>query len=322
MEERFRWRFRSLITALLLSLLPFIEVPAAFWIFIICGEGIGLKTVDKIIKARLPHPLVQNAIFEACRLSALRDSIDPAPDFKAMRVIFTKKNSDGDIMSITSPRRLKANPDMGVFLAGVALAQKYMNIPDPAAELPLKVNVQFPITEFYNIVAPRPRRAIASKNRLRFDESLNVLAQTSIAVVYGNKGQKKHGGNTGYSMRSSLWDYRFDPSKGRTGGTITLAILSDFIPRDYYLWADAAQCNCFESPVSRQIFWQLVGRQHFRSNVVALADICGLPAESRLDRWYKRNLLPAVDELNSAGYIIKREGEGVGADYVFSRKKK
>lgn len=279
--------------------------------------------IDKfsVVKAKLPHPLLQTAIFEACRLSESRDSIDPGPDFKSLRVILTKKNSDGDIMTITAPRRLKANPDMGVFLAGVALAQKYMDIPDPATELPLKVNVTFPITEFYDLVSPGDRRTTASKHRLRFDESLNVLAQTSIAVIYGNKDKKKHGVNTGYRMRSSLWDYKFDPSKGRGGGSIALAILSDFIPRDYYLWADAALCNRFESPVSRQIFWQLVGRQHFKSNVAALADICGLSAESRLDKWYKRNLLPAVDELNSAGYIIKREGTGVDADYIFSRKK-
>lgn len=277
--------------------------------------------VDKIVKARLPHPLLQNAIFEACRLSESRDSIEPEPGCKGLRVIFTKTNIDGDVMTITAPRRLKANPDMGVFLAGVALAQKYMGIPENLEDLPLKVNVTFPITEFYDLVAPGDRRAMASKNRLRFDESLNTLAQTSIAVVYGNKGRKKHGGNTGYSMRSSLWDYRFNPLKGRGGGSIALAILSDFIPRDHYLWADAALCNRFGSAVSRQIFWQLVGRQHFKADVPALAEMCGLPPESRLDRWYKRNLLPAVDELNSAGYIIKREGAGVDADYVFKRKK-
>ena len=280
-----------------------------------------METADKIIKARLPHPLLQNAIFEACRLSESRDSIDPGPACKGLRVIFTKTNIDGDVMTITAPRRLKANPDMGVFLAGVALAQKYMGIPENLEDLPLKVNVTFPITEFYDLVAPGDRRATASKNRLRFNESLNTLAQTSIAVVYGNKGRKKHGENSGYRMRSSLWDYRFNPLKGRGGGSIALAILSDFIPRDYYLWADAALCNRFELAVSREIFWQLVGRQHFKADVSALAEICGLPPESRLDRWYKRNLLPAVDELNSAGYIIKREGTGLDADYVFNRKK-
>ncbi|NCC62829.1 MAG: hypothetical protein EOM12_18335, partial [Verrucomicrobiae bacterium] len=102
-----------------------------------------------IVKAKLPHPLVQNAIFEACRLSESRDSIDPGPGCKGLRVIFTKTNIDGDVMTITAPRRLKANPDMGVFLAGVALAQKYMGIPENLEDLPLKVNVTFPITEFY-----------------------------------------------------------------------------------------------------------------------------------------------------------------------------
>lgn len=275
---------------------------------------------DLIIKACLPHPLVQNAVFEACRLREYRNSIDPGSDFKSLKVIFTRKNDDGDIMTITSPRRLKANPDMGVFLAGVALAQKYMSVPDNPSELPLKVNVTFPITEFYDLVAPNDRRALISKSRLKFDESLNVLAQTNIAVAYGAKGIKKHGGAASYSMRSSLWDYRFDPLRGRTGGSITLAILSDFIPRDYYVWADAALCNRFESVVSRQIFWQLVERQHFKADVHALAEMCGLPLESRLDRWYKRNLLPSIEELSSSGYIIKREGSGLSTEYVFKRK--
>lgn len=277
-----------------------------------------MKITNKVVKAHLPHPLVQNAIFEACRFS--ENITDEAENIK---VVFTKTNTAGDVMKISSPRKLKAIPDMGVFLAGIALAQN--NISDVGKRDlesgALKINTNFPIKDFYDLISPKESRGWISKNRAVFDESLKTLADTSISVAYAPGTRKKHGDKLSYIMKSSLWDYEFVPVKGRNGGIIRLAILRDFFPRNYYIWADAALCNRLELTVSRQIFWQLLGREHFKAGISDLASLCGFPAEGRLDMWLKRNLSPSIEELNSAGYRIKREGKGLSADYVFYRKK-
>ncbi len=213
-----------------------------------------------IVKAKLPHPLVQNAIFAACKGGVEEPLVNPDHG-EDRSVVFKTVNAAGDVMLVVSPRRLKTNPDMGVFLAGVALAQKYMPTQTEEDWKNVKINVRFPVREFYDLVAPGDLRPRASKNRLWFEESLCTLAKTRVSVTFGDPGIGKHGGNLRYQMQSSLWDYKFCPLRGRSGGTIVLSILSDFVPRDYYVWADAALCNRLESQVSREIFWQLIGRE-------------------------------------------------------------
>ena len=271
-----------------------------------------------VIKAKLPHPLVQNAIFAACKGGVEEPLVNPDHG-EDRSVVFKTVNATGDVMLVVSPRRLKTNPDMGVFLAGVALAQKYMPTQTEEDWKNIKINVTFPVREFYDLVAPGELRPKASKNRLWFEESLCTLAKTSISVTFGDPGIGKHGGNLRYQMQSSLWDYKFCPLRGRSGGTIVLSILSDFVPRDYYVWADAALCNRLESQVSREIFWQLIGREHFRIDVSTLSCLCGVSPQSRLDKWDRRALQPALEELSSCGYRIEREGTGTDSVYVLSR---
>lgn len=201
---------------------------------------------EPIVKAYIPHPLAQNYLFSACKFSGYRDKPEKDSNGKDIPVTVQKTNErTGDVLTVTSPRGLKADPDMGVFLSVIALAQKYIAehlddipvstvniihrdskgrpLPSPPKAVTMKAAALFKISDLYDLLAQTPnQRAQISKHKDRIEESMKILAKTHISIAYAPSQIKKHNdagcnfpkrkyniGSISGALESSLWDYKY-----------------------------------------------------------------------------------------------------------------
>ena len=68
-------------------------------------------------KAYLPHPIFQSTLFAATRTRK-------EGEYRKNGLTIVSENKFGDTITISAPRTLFVSPDMGVFLATVACAQR------------------------------------------------------------------------------------------------------------------------------------------------------------------------------------------------------
>ncbi len=246
-------------------------------------------------KAYLPHPFFQNSIFLCTRARN--------PDeYRKRSVTVEVTNRNGDIMTVRSARTLFASPDMGVFLAVVALLQKHGVhdlVDSVTGEVAGRVRSTFPIGELYDLTGMGRSAA-----RERLLTSLDVLGSVSLSVKYGltPENLERHRLSLGFQM-SSFWDLNIVPRKGRRGSIVELFPSRYLIPNDHNLWADAALCNALQIDTARAIFWALICRQHFCGTVAEWQKLLGSQYQA-LRNWRANHFLPALEELTKYGYKV------------------
>lgn len=251
-------------------------------------------------RAHLPHPLFQSAVFLCTR------SREP-DEYRKRSMVRAFKNIFGDVVTIRSSRTLLACPDMGVFLATVALIQKhgFSELIDSATgETTHRVRSVFPISELYDLTGMG-----RSSARERLLTSLEVLGSVTLSVRYAQteKNLVRHRNFRSFEM-SSWWDVIIVPRRGRAGSLVELYPSHYLIPTEKNLWADAELCNKIKNDTARSIFWNLIARQHYKGGVEQWRNLLGSQSQS-LRKWEVNCLCPALDELAVHGYIVSNEGK-------------
>lgn len=251
-------------------------------------------------RAYLPHPIFQTTLFAAVRERQKNE-------YRKRSVTLERTNRWGDVLTIRSARTLFAMPDMGVFLATVALIQKHGFhdlIDGVTGETVGRVRSMFPIGELYDLTGMG-----RSSARDRLLISLETLGSVSVSVKYAKTpdSMERHRYSDGFHM-ASFWDMNIISRKGRSGSLVEIFPSKYLIPNKRSLWADAKLCNSLKTDTSRVIFWNLICRQHLRASIHNWKKLVGSEAE-RVDKWRARQLMPAVEELAAHGYYIE-EGDG------------
>lgn len=261
-------------------------------------------------KAYLPQPLMQGMPFLLSRKWKKEGQEGKG------RSIIKRRNSWGDLMIIESRRPLLVSPDMGIFVAVIALCQHHgirRLIEEDTGNPSHRLVSRFPISELYEITGMRRGQA-----RIALLDSMECLGSTSISVRYAvNNNKSRHANKPRYSL-TSFWDIFVDPRKGRAGSLVTLYLADAVIPRRTYLWADAGLCNRLRRDTARAIFWSLLSREHFGGTLVEWQQLIG-GESGDIWHWRDRQFLPALEELASHGYDVRGdENDGI---YVVTRPK-
>lgn len=274
-------------------------------------NSVAVKAIETEIegngkRAYLPHPFFQSSLFLCTRTRR--------PDeYRRRSVTVEVTNRNGDVMTIRSARTLFASPDMGVFLATVALIQKHgfhALIDAVTGEVTGRVRSVFPIGELYDLTGMG-----RSSARERLLTSLDVLGSVSLSVKYGLTAAnlERHRLSMGFQV-SSFWDVNIIPRKGRAGSIVEVYPSRYLIPNAHSLWADASLCNTLRSDTAKAIFWVLICRQHCAGTVKDWMGYLNAQRSSTKD-WRYRSFLPALAELTGHGYSVS-EKDGI---YVVKR---
>lgn len=257
-------------------------------------------------RAYLPHPFFQSSLFLCTRTRR--------PDeYRRRSVTVEVTNRNGDVMTIRSARTLFASPDMGVFLATVALIQKHGFhdlIDSVTGETVGRVRSIFPIGELYDLTGMG-----RSSARERLLTSLKTLGSVSVSVKYAKTpdNMERHRYSDGFHM-ASFWDMNIIPKRGRSGSLVEVFPSKYLLPNKRSLWADAELCNSLKSDTARAIFWSLICRQHCAGTVKDWMGYLNAQRSSTKD-WRYRSFLPALAELTGHGYSVS-EKDGI---YVVKR---
>lgn len=266
------------------------------------------------VKAYLPHVIAQGIPFFISRLP--RGQHAQFKEGPSSRKIVIRENYWGDRMKIESRRPLLVVPDMGVFLGTIALIQANKPerlIKEKSGEPSNRLFSEFPLRDLYNLL-----RASKGRERLKVIESLEVLGGTTLSISIKNpQSTQEHQRMRGRHLFESFWDFEITPRRGRGGSIITFYPLSALIPRDEYLWVDAATCNALRQDMARAIFWALLCRQHFAGTIAEWQQLLGTK-DRNIWRWRDQRFLPALEELSMYGFKVREEED----KYVVSRPRK
>ncbi|WP_455595281.1 hypothetical protein [Cloacibacillus porcorum] len=252
------------------------------------------KIINDGRRAYLPQPFFQSTIFIASRQRKVGEH-------RKNGLLVKRQNKWGDIITIKSPLTLFCRPDMGVFLAAMALFQKYIkkepdfmrthfcNASDKSVW-----GAEFPVGELYDLTQT------SSDRWSELEASLMAIGSTTISVHYADS--HKHGGRVGFDI-GGLWLWRREKRNGRLGSLLQLNPVKELVPDRNYLYGDALICNKLKSDTARSIFWALVCREHVKGRVENYAQFCGVEP-NRIWDWNRRQFLPALDELQEYKYTI------------------
>ena len=244
-------------------------------------------------RAYLPHSFFQNCIFAATR-AVNNATVDKKTGF----VVVTRANRAGDVVEIKSPTLLQARPDMGVFLAAIALFQKYVlrfeeeNIPPGAL---CEYGAKFPLRELSELANISYK---SGSGREVLEDSLFRLGKTDIKVTFADPS--KHFGSRVFEIHN-LFNYIIERRVGPGQSVISIMPSFALAPQTQYLYADAAIANRLTSDTARAIFWILICRQHIMATPAQLLELCGASGK-RVDDWKRRRLIPALEELREYEY--------------------
>lgn len=268
-----------------------------------------VKTDEKIAcdgkRAYMPHPIFQSTLFAATRVR--RDG-----EYRKKSLTIVQKNQFGDSITITAPKTLFVSPDMGVFLATIACAQKagIYHLIDPKTndEEPYSLISKFPISWLYELTG----MASNGMGWYQLRSSLEALGQVSITINYNTtkKSFERHDGDAFFAV-DSFWRVFIEKRKGRKGSIVRLSPSPVLIPRDYYLWADAELCNKLKSDTAKGIFWQLICREHLAGTAEEWRQWLNAGEGRDAKVWKSRCLMPALEELAGYGYRIKEDRDEI-----------
>jgi len=250
--------------------------------------------------AYLPHPVFQNTLF-LCTRTRNQD------EYRKRNITVELTNTFRDKITVRSARTLFACPDMGVFLATVALIQKHGFhdlIDSVTGETVGRVRSIFPIGELYDLTGMG-----RSSARERLLTSLETLGSVSVSVKYAKTpdNMERHRYSDGFHM-ASFWDMNIIPKRGRSGSLVEVFPSKYLLPNKRSLWADAELCNSLKSDTARAIFWSLICRQHYKGSIEQWRNLLGSKYQA-LRNWRRDHFLPALNELSRHRYTIL-EDEG------------
>ncbi len=252
------------------------------------------KPYKKNLFARLPYPLLQNTLF---RCSHFINSLDNNNG----RVTYKTTNKFGDEVIICSERHLSVSPYMDIFLATVALMQKYGFQTDE--ENPQRLYSTFPFPELCAVIGAKKGFGFIKQN---LPEHLKALGRTSFTVNYAEDSNDATRCVEGTSFSIPFfWDVEIISRKGKLGNIVKIFPSEHFIPKKDYFKLDALLCNSLKRDASKAIFWHLIGRQHLKATVQDWYALLGSRA-SCIYRWKSDCFLPALKELAEFGYTIKK----------------
>lgn len=268
-----------------------------------------VKSDEKIVcdgkRAYMPHPIFQSTLFAATRVR--RDG-----EYRKKSLTIVRENQFGDTVTIFTPKTLFVSPDMGVFLATIACAQKagIYHLIDPKTndEEPYSLISKFPISWLYELTG----MASNGMGWYQLRSSLEALGQVSITINYNTtkKSFERHDGEAFFAV-DNFWRVFIEKRKGRKGSIVRLSPSPVLIPRDYYLWADAELCNKLKSDTAKGIFWQLICREHLTGTAEEWRQWLNVSEGRDVKVWKSRCLMPALEELAGYGYRIKENEDKI-----------
>lgn len=269
-------------------------------------------------RAYLPHPIFQSTLFAATR--ARRDG----EYRKDTPTTVVHVNKFGDKLTVFAPRTLFVSPDMGVFLATVACAQKggVHMLMDPVTNKLVEVSmVEFPLSWLYDLTG----MASNGKGWYQLRSSLEALAYVSIAIhrdAESIRNDRKYKSRfLSYSV-SHLWSVNIETRKGCKGSIVRLYPSSLLVPDKTSLWADAELCNKLRKDTAKGIFWQLICREHLTGTAEEWRKWINAGEEREVKVWKSRCLMPALEELAEYGYQVKENGDEITVKRPGAEKKR
>lgn len=258
------------------------------------------KEVQK--KAYLPHLFFRSCIFPATRAPMPRGAYS-----RNGKIYFQGKNNFGEEICVSAREPLRTCPDMGVFLAILALFQKYgaeRLVGADTGQDSGRYMSSFPLSELYDLC-----RAGRGKGRENVRHSLLILGGVSLAARFAG----------GDAFFSNFWSTKIE-KRGRKGALATLYPLRFFIPgeeeKKECLYVNVAELNSLNLDTSRGLYWALIPRQHFAGTPDEYQKLIG----GQTDTWQfeKRCLCPAFEELEKIKFNAAKNTDG---KYIISRPK-
>jgi len=264
-------------------------------------------------RAYLPHPIFQSTLFAATR-------VRQNGEYRKNVLTIVHENQFGDSVTIFASRTLFVSPDMGVFLATVACAQKagYYALVDPMTGKPEPIlKSEFPLSWLYELTGTSSQ----GKGWYQLRSSLEALGQVGITIKYNmtEENMKRHG-RTMFAV-DSFWRVFIEKRKGRNGSLVRLYPSPVLFPENYYLWADAELCNKLKRDTSKGIFWQLICREHLTGTAEEWRKWLNAEGNWEIKKWKSAQLMPALEELAKYGYQVKEDGDEITVKRPATQKK-
>jgi len=265
-------------------------------------------------RAYLPHPIFQSTLFAATR-------VRQNGEYRKNALTIVRENQFGDSVTIFAPRTLFVSPDMSVFLATVACAQKagYYALVDPMTGKPEPIlKSEFPLSWLYELTGTSSQ----GKGWYQLRSSLEALGQVGITIDYDmtEENMKRHGGAR--FVVDSFWRVLIEKRKGRNGSLVRLYPSHVLFPENHYLWADAELCSKLKRDTAKGIFWQLICREHLTGTAENWRKWLDAGEEREVKVWKSRCLMPALEELAEYGYQIKENGDEITVKRPGAEKKR
>lgn len=250
-------------------------------------------------KAYLPHPVFQSTLFAATRTRK-------EGEHRKNGLTIVRETKFGDIVTVSAPRTLFVSPDMGVFLATVACAQRagfHALVDSKTGEMEPFVKTEFPMSWLYELTG------ISSKGKgwYQLSTSLEVLGHVGLSIRFSDKSDSRRQKSKYSFVVTNFWNLFVEKRKGRKGSLVKLYPSVHLVPQEHFLWADAELCNKLKKDTAKGIFWQLICREHQKGTAEDWRRWLNAGEESEVKVWKSKRLMPALEELAGHGYVIKED---------------
>jgi len=254
-------------------------------------------------KAYLPHPLFQSTLFAATRTRK-------EGEYRKNGLTIVSENKFGDTITVSAPRTLFVSPDMGVFLATVACAQKAgfrALVDSETGEMEPFAKTEFPMSWLYELTG------ISSKGKgwYQLSTSLETLGHVGLSIRFSDKSAFKRQKGKYSFIVTNFWNLFVEKRKGRKGSLVKLYPSLYLVPQEQFLWADAELCNKLKKDTAKGIFWQLICREHLTGTAEKWREWLGASEDWEVKFWKSRRLMPALEELAGHGYMVKENGDEI-----------
>lgn len=254
-------------------------------------------------KAYLPHPIFQSTLFAATRTRK-------EGEYRKNRLTIVHENKMGDRITVFAPRTLFVSPDMGVFLATVACAQRagFRALVDAeTGEMEPFVKTKFPLSWLYELTGMSSQ----GQGRYQLLTSLEVLGQVGLTIKFSNKSVFERQSGRFEFIVNNFWSLFIESRKGRKGSLVRLYPSPFLVPQEHFLWADAELCNKLKKDTAKGIFWQLICREHLTGTAEEWRRWLNAGEVWEVKKWKSARLMPALEELAGYGYTVKEDGDEI-----------
>lgn len=254
-------------------------------------------------KAYLPHPIFQSTLFAATRTRK-------EGEYRKNRLTIVHENKMGDRITVFAPRTLFVSPDMGVFLATVACAQRagFRALVDAeTGEMEPFVKTEFPLSWLYELTGMSSQ----GQGRYQLLTSLEVLGQVGLTIKFSNKSVFERQSGRFEFIVNNFWSLFIESRKGRKGSLVRLYPSPFLVPQEHFLWADAELCNKLKKDTAKGIFWQLICREHLTGTAEEWRRWLNAGEDWEVKKWKSARLMPALEELAGYGYTVKEDGDEI-----------